>query len=190
MNPIDIINEFYAPGSDAGELLIRHSEAVAAKALRLAETLSAVHPELKPDISFIEEAALLHDIGIFYTNVPSIGCHGTYSYVCHGYLGRMLMEDMGHHRHALVCERHVGAGVSADEISAYHLPLPARNMVPVTIEEQIVCYADKFFSKNRTPDTEALKLEEVVRKIESYGPAQAQRFKNWVALFEPERVVW
>lgn len=186
MNPIDIINEFYAPGSDAGELLIRHSEAVAAKALCLAEKL----PDVKPDIRFIEEAALLHDIGIFYTKVPSIGCYGTYPYVCHGYLGRKLMEDMGYDRHALVCERHVGAGVSADEIDKYQLPLPARNMVPVTIEEQIVCYADKFFSKNRTRNTETLKLEVVVQKIESYGPAQARRFKNWVALFEPELSVW
>jgi uncharacterized protein len=133
---------------------------------------------------------MLHDIGIFYTNVPSIGCYGTYSYVCHGYLGRKLMEDMGYHRHALVCERHVGAGVSADEINTHHLPLPVRNMVPVSIEEQIVCYADKFFSKNQTRNRQALKLEAVVRKIENYGPAQARRFKNWVTLFEPELAVW
>ncbi len=180
MEPIDIINEFYAPGVKAREILLKHSEAVAEKALRVAERI----PDLKPDIRFIEEAAMLHDIGIFYTNVPSIGCNGHLPYVCHGYLGRRLMEDMGHHRHALVCERHVGAGLSVDDITKFHLPLPMRNMIPISIEEQIICYADKFFSKKIDQDIEELSTKAVVKKIESYGSDQALRFRVWADLFE------
>ncbi|MCD6586206.1 MAG: HDIG domain-containing protein [Desulfobacteraceae bacterium] len=179
MKPIDIINEFYTPGSKAGEILIRHSEAVAEKALCVAGKI----PELKPDTRFIEEAALLHDIGIFYTNAPTIGCNGQYPYVCHGYLGCKLMEDMGYHRHALVCERHVGAGLSIDDIKKFNLPLPERDMIPISIEEQIVCYADKFFSKKWGKITEELSVEAVVKKIETYGSDQAQRFKAWMDLF-------
>ncbi|MEZ4602993.1 MAG: hypothetical protein R2861_06175 [Desulfobacterales bacterium] len=37
--------------------------------------------------------------------------------------------------------------MSVDEIQTHHLPLPLRSMVPVTLEEEIICYADKFFSK-------------------------------------------
>jgi len=180
MNPIDIINEFYAPGSKAGEILLKHSGAVAEKALRVAEKI----PDLKPDTRFIEEAAMIHDIGIFYTNAPSLGCNGKFPYVCHGYLGRKLMEDMGYHRHALVCERHVGAGLSIDDINKFNLPLPARNMISVSIEEQIICYADKFFSKKWGKITEELSVESVVKKIETYSFDQAQRFKAWMDLFE------
>jgi hypothetical protein len=60
-----------------------------------------------------------------------------------------MLEDMGLTAEALICERHVGAGISADEICSRRLPLPNRNMLPVTIEEQIICYADKFFSKSK-----------------------------------------
>lgn len=180
MKPIDIINEFYAPGTKAHEILLRHSEAVAEKALHLAEKI----PDLKLDTCFIEEAAMLHDIGIFYTNSPTIGCNGKYPYVCHGYLGRKLMEDRGYRRHAMVCERHVGAGLSIDDINKFNLPLPKRNMVPVSLEEQIVCYADKFYSKKLGQKIEALSIEAVVEKIENYGPEQALRFKSWVDLFE------
>jgi uncharacterized protein len=180
MKPIDIINEFYTPGTKAHEILLRHSEAVAEKALRLAEKI----PDLKPDTRFIAEAAMLHDIGIFYTNSPSIGCNGKYPYVCHGYLGRRLMEDRGYDRHALVCERHVGAGLSVDDIIQFNLPLPKRNMVPVSLEEQVVCYADKFYSKKSDKKIEELSIEAVIEKIESYGPEQTLRFKTWVDLFE------
>jgi uncharacterized protein len=181
MKPIDIINGFYAPGTKSHDILLRHSESVADKALQIAEKIT----DVKVDTQFIEEAAMLHDIGIFYTHSPSIGCNGKYPYVCHGYLGRKLMEDMGYQRHALVCERHVGAGLSVDDINEFNLPLPKRNMVPVTLEEQIVCYADKFYSKKLDQKPDELSVETVVKKIESYGPEQALRFKTWVDLFEP-----
>ncbi len=180
MNPFDIIARYYDPASDAGSRLIRHSEAVAEKALFIAKNRVC----RKPDLQFIKDAALLHDIGIFYTNAPSIGCLGTSPYVCHGYLGRALMEELGFPRHALVCERHVGAGLSADEISTYHLPLPVRDMVPETLEEEIVCYADKFFSKNGENTEKELPMAAVMAKIKTYGPAQLARFKTWAERFE------
>jgi len=180
MKPLDIISEFYAPDTKAHEILLRHSEAVAEKALRLAERI----PDSMPDTLFIEEAAMIHDIGIFYTNASSLGCHGKYPYVCHGYLGRKLMEELGYYRHALVCERHVGAGLSIDDIKKFNLPLPERNMIPISIEEQIVCYADKFYSKKLDKKTEELSLAAVVQKIDSYGSEQASRFRVWVNLFD------
>ena len=180
MNPLDIIARYYDPASEAGSRLIRHSAAVAEKALGIAKNLSC----LNPDSGFIEEAALLHDIGIFYTRAPSIGCAGAYPYVCHGYLGRALMEDLGYPRHGLVCERHVGAGLSVDEIQTHHLPLPLRSMVPVTLEEEIICYADKFFSKKGENTENELPMDQVMAKIETYGPAHLSRFKTWAERFD------
>jgi uncharacterized protein len=180
MNPIDIINEFYKPTSKTCEILITHSLAVAKKALKAAKRVS----HLNPDCRFVEEAAMLHDIGIFYTNVASLGCTGEYPYVSHGYLGRKLLEDKGFNRHALVCERHVGVGLTLDEINKYNLPLPQRDAVPISIEEQIVCYADKFFSKKQNQNGEEQPVEAVLKQIEVYGKDKVERFKNWVELFE------
>lgn len=104
MDPIKIIQKFYKIDSKAYNLLVPHSEAVARKALETARKV----PHLNPDLKFIEEAAMLHDIGIFLTNDPGLGCFGDKPYICHGYLGRELLEKEGFPKHALVCERHVG----------------------------------------------------------------------------------
>jgi uncharacterized protein len=179
MKPIDIINEFYKPGSLAHGILVTHSAAVANKAIDAAKRVSA----LNPDCLFIEEAAMLHDIGIFYTNAPSLGCTGNYPYVSHGYLGRKLLEDKGLPRHALVCERHVGVGLTLDEIQRHGLPLPERDAVPITIEEQIVCYADKFFSKKSNQNGKEQSVKTVLKTIEKYGQDKVARFLSWVDLF-------
>lgn len=105
------------------------------------------HPELNLDTVFLEEAAMLHDIGIFLTHAPGIQCFGTEPYICHGYLGAGLVRKEGFPRHALVCERHTGAGLSLKDIMDQKLPVPHREMLPVSMEEQVICFADKFFRK-------------------------------------------
>jgi len=91
IDPLEIIAEHYPPQSKAYDILIRHGELVAGKALRIADR--AGNHAL--DADFIWKAAMLHDIGIFMTHAPSIGCHGAYTYLCHGYLGRELLEKKG-----------------------------------------------------------------------------------------------
>ena len=90
---------------------------------------------------------MLHDIGIFLTDAPGIFCFGDKPYICHGYLGADLLREEGFPRHALVCERHTGAGISAESIIKQDLPIPHREMLPVSMEEQVICFADKFFQK-------------------------------------------
>lgn len=121
-----------------------HSRSVADKALWIA----GKHPELNLDTVFLEEAAMLHDIGIFLTHAPGIQCFGTEPYICHGYLGAGLVRKEGFPRHALVCERHTGAGLSLKDIMDQKLPVPHREMLPVSMEEQVICFAlTSFFLK-------------------------------------------
>ena len=157
-----------------------HSEQVAKKALDAAGRVK----HLNPDLVFIEEAALLHDIGIFYTNTPQLGCHGKHPYVCHGILGRELLERHDLPRHALVCERHIGTGISANDIQEQNLPLPLRDMQPVSIEEQIICYADKFFSKNSNRVGTAKSVDQIISRLAPYGDDKVQCFESWVEMFE------
>jgi len=179
MHPIDIIRKYYDPQSRAYQILVEHSEAVAQKALAVAERVM----HLRPDLSFLEEAAMLHDIGVFATSAPEIGCHGDKPYVCHGVLGRKLLENEGLPRHALVCERHLGVGISRQEIRANRLPLPDREMVPLSIEEKIICYADKFFSKYPGKLREEMPVEAILKSLRKYGEDKVRRFDELRALF-------
>ncbi len=180
MNPVDIISEYYKPGSEAYAMLLQHGKSVARKALDAAAKV----PSLNPDITFIQEAAMLHDIAIFKTDVPELHCTGKHPYICHGYLGRELLENKELFKHAKVCERHVGVGITAAEIRHRNLPLPARDMVPISIEEQVICFADKFFSKNG-PSIETEKpVEEILGNLAHYGPDKVKTFESWLELFQ------
>ncbi len=182
MDSTDILAEYYDRRSKTFEILVTHGQQVARKAIEAAEQVSY----LKPDLDFIEKAAMLHDIGILETNSPGFGCRGKHSYICHGILGRQLLEKVGVSEYGLICERHVGVGISADDIRQFNLPLPPRDMLPISIEEQLICYADKFFSKNGSNDkkVEEKSVESIVRGLKRYGADKVKRFQKWVEMFE------
>ncbi len=179
MDPVEVIKEFYDPASKAFQLLVKHGQQVAQKALAAAEAVQ----HLYPDLEFIEEAAMLHDIGIFLTNTPDLGCTGTHPYLCHGYLGRDLLVEKGLVRHGLVCERHVGVGIFASEVRQFRLPLPQRDMVPQTIEEKLICYADKFFSKSANGNGAEKKVPDIVKGLVPYGQEKGELFLAWDKAF-------
>jgi uncharacterized protein len=179
MEPADIISKYYDPQSHLFRILTDHSRAVADKAVAVAGKMK----DASLDIGFIYEAAMLHDIGIIFTNTPVLDCHGKAPYVCHGYLGRKLLEREKLPEHGLVCERHVGVGLTREEIVSRRLPLPPREMVPVSIEEQIVCYADKFFSKDGRGDSKPRSVDEVIRRLSRYGKKHADIFVRWMSIF-------
>ena len=177
MNPLTLIDKFYPEENELKRILLVHSRSVTDKALALAKK----HPELDLDLTFIEEAAMLHDIGIFLTDAPDIQCFGTHPYICHGYLGADLVRKEGFPRHALVCERHTGAGLSLQDIEEQGLPVPHRDMVPVSLEEEIICFADKFYSKTKLDKEKS--IEKARKSVEKHGGNGVQRFDRWCELF-------
>lgn len=179
MDVIKLIEKYYEPDSKAYYFLLNHGRLVAAKALEVARRMS----DLNPDLAFIEEASMLHDIGIFLTDAPKIGCYGHYPYISHGYLGRELLEKEGLPRHALVCERHVGAGLTIGDIESYGLPLPKRDMQPQTLEEKIICFADKFYTKKEDSLTLAKPVAEVRKTLAGYSDDTLRRFDEWLDFF-------
>ena len=177
MNPQALIDKFYPEDNELKHILLVHSRSVADKALALARK----HPEFDFDLTFIEEAAMLHDIGIFLTDAPDIRCFGTHPYICHGYLGADLVRKEGFPRHALVCERHTGAGLSLKDIEEQGLPIPHREMVPVSLEEEIICFADKFFSKTKLDKEKS--VEKARKSVAKHGGDGVLRFDRWCELF-------
>ena len=177
MNSLAIIEKYYEPQSLLYAILVKHSNAVTQKALEIAEN----HPEMPLDKTFIQEAAMVHDIGIFLTNAPRISCFGSFPYICHGYLGADLIRKEGFPKHALVCERHTGAGISLFDIEQQNLPLPKRDLRPVSLEEQLICFADKFFSKTKLDREKS--VEKARNSIAKYGEEGLIRFDHWCELF-------
>lgn len=172
-----IINKYYAENEALRNILCVHSQHVADKALEIA----AVHPELNIDVEFVKEAAMLHDIGIIKTNAPGIECFGTEPYILHGLLGGHILREEGLPHHARVCERHTGAGLTEKDIVMQNLPLPHQDFLPETLEEKLICYADKFFSKTH-PDKEK-PLDKVEKSIAKFGLDGLVRFKQWEEIF-------
>lgn len=172
---VEIIEKYYKKNSESYPFLMIHSKAVTEKALGIARKVK----HLKPDLEFIEEAAMLHDIGIFLTYAPEIGCYGSKPYICHGYLGAKLLKKENLPKHALACERHVGAGISALDVEKNRFPLPKRDMIPVTVEEEIICYADKFFSKTPEHLTKEKELGFIREWLEKFGDDKVKRFDEW-----------
>lgn len=173
----EIIDKYYEGQNELKNLLLLHSHQVADKALAVVDA----HPEIEVDREFVYEAAMLHDIGIVRTDAPGIGCHGTYPYICHGMLGAEILRAEGLPRHARVAERHTGTGLTEATIKAQGLPLPPKDYSPETMEEQIICFADKFFSKSH-PERE--KTAEQVRKmLLSFPDANLERWDRWSEIF-------
>lgn len=172
-----IINKYYPEDNELRRILLVHSRAVADKALAIADR----HPELSLDRQFIEEAAMLHDIGIVRCNAPGIQCFGTEPYICHGRIGAEMLRAEGFPRHARVCERHTGAGITRSQIIEQKLPLPQQDFLPETMEEKVICYADKFFSKSHLDEEKT--IEQAIASLSKFGEEGVTRFREWVKMF-------
>ena len=121
--------------------VIRHCMCVRDVALDLAERLVEKGYEL--NVSLVEVGALLHDIGRSVT-------HG----VEHGVVGAKIARGLGFPEEVVrIIERHVGAGITREE--AERIGLPPGEYVPETLEEKVVCYADKLVSGCRRAGIEA-----------------------------------
>ncbi|MDG5799650.1 HDIG domain-containing protein [Marinilabiliaceae bacterium ANBcel2] len=170
-NIFELIEKIYLSFSSAKEILLDHSLKVLNKSLQIVES----HPELTVDLNLIEEGALVHDIGMIKTLAPDIFCYGDKPYICHGVEGAHILIQNGFSYLAGFAENHVGSGILVDEIEKHGLPLPKRDMVPVSVEEEIVCFADKFYSKGKRSSSEKT-LEEIKSDMFKFGEAPYNRF--------------
>ncbi len=178
MNYESVIRKYYEEGSSLLDLLLTHSEMVARKALAVADAA-----KLDIDHEFVYNAAMLHDIGIFKCDASGIYCYGNEPYIRHGVIGaELLRQDGVDEAYARVCERHTGAGLTAKEIAETGMPLPHKDFLPESLEEKLICYADKFYSKSGDP-TEEKSLDRVRKSMAKFGPDSLARFNSLHALF-------
>lgn len=182
----ELIAKYYGGNPQAQHILLEHSRQVMNKALRIGAALENKGEEL--DLQFLAEAAMLHDIGIIATDTPDIHCFGKAPYLQHGLIGKEILLKERLPQHAEVCERHIGVGLTADEICKQKLPLPCRDMAPQTLEQEIISYADLFFSKNPERLTQEQTVKKVRKKLQKFGDDKVAIFEGWMKRFEPHLI--
>ncbi len=130
----------------------RHSLKVSDKALDLAEkiTKNSINLEL------VEIGALLHDVGRSKT-------HG----FKHAIIGGKILRERGFPEElARICETHILGGLDKEE--AKKVGLPERDYLPLTLEEKIICLADKHIA-----GTKDVSIEQRFEKwFSKYGKTQ------------------
>ena len=177
---LKLIDKYYPATTPLRDIYLSHCRAVANEALQIASRL-----ELPLDKDMIEGAAMTHDIGIFATDAPSIECHGEQPYMCHGAIGGALLRENGAPEEwARVAERHTGSGLTDDDISRQHLPLPSGCYMPQSLLERLICYADKFYSKSGSRQRKT--IEQVRRSMARFGSDSLARFEALHSEFNPE----
>lgn len=123
----EALTHLYDAGCSEG--VIEHCKSVSRFAVRLAKSFR--RKGIDVDVQLVEVSAVLHDIGRSKTHT-----------VDHGLIGGEIARLLGLPRSIVrIIERHVGGGVPLQE--AKELGWPARDYLPLTSEEKIVCYADK-----------------------------------------------
>jgi uncharacterized protein len=60
--------------------------------------------------------------------------------------------------------------------------LPVKDFVPETLEEQLICFADKFYSKTKYLET-ARTFEQVVESMSRISPQAVEKVKQWAEMF-------
>ncbi len=116
---------------NCSEELIKHVQAVSGYGAEVAESISDANVEL------VRIGGLLHDIGRCRSHE-----------INHGIVGARILTQNGiDERVARIAERHVGAGITADE--AARLGLPAGTYIPQTIEEKIVAAVDNLIEGSK-----------------------------------------
>lgn len=207
MDYLALLHRYYPEDNALRRMLLHHSRQVCARALQIVER----HPELGANRHLVEAGAMLHDIGIFLTDAPGIHCHGTAHYILHGSLGAQLLRNEAkqlkeekqqakqlkeeqlqaiqlqeelHFYEALarICERHTGTGLTRQTIIERGLPDPQQDLLPETIEEQIICYADKFYSKSHLERERT--ITQTLQSLEKFGDEGVEKFRHWTELFE------
>lgn len=176
-----LLHAHIEPHSQLYRYYVPHAACVTEKALRIARALGMDDADLR----FIEEAAMLHDIGVVEVHAPEIGSLGARPYVQHIAVGGALLRAAGLPRHARVAETHIGVGITRAEIEQRGLALPARDFIPETLAEQVISYADLFFSKDAGKLWYEKPAAQVRRKLERYGERALATFDLWRERFEP-----
>ncbi len=140
--------------------VIAHCLTVTDYALDLAAKIETKGYNVNLDL--VEAGGILHDLGRCKTNS-----------VEHGVVGANLALALDIKNEVVnIIKRHVGAGITEKEAEA--MGWPKDNYMPQTLEEKIVCYADK-----RVDEGKVVPIDGEITKLQKVGkPEAAERVRK------------
>jgi uncharacterized protein len=158
------------------DLIFTHSDIVRQIALNIADNLSQSDIVINKDL--VESGSLLHDIGVYQCFDDELNADRSLpNYLCHGHEGYKLLKKEGYSEQvARFALTHTGTGITKEDIKRENMPFEFQDFIPVTLEEEIVCYADKFHTKWPSFNT----FEEAKARLEKFDSSKGiimNRFK-------------
>jgi len=142
----------YLAKSGCSRSVIEHCKIVSKFAVKVGRAFEK--KGVKVDLQLIEVGALIHDIGRSKTHT-----------VDHALVGAQIARSFGLPNSIVkIIERHAGGGIPKEE--AKLLGWPMRDYLPETLEEKIVCYADK--------RVEGLRTLPIERTLRTYAASLGQ----------------
>jgi uncharacterized protein len=137
--------------------VIAHCRTVRDVAVRMATDLSQAG--MLVDINLVAAGAVIHDIGRSQTHDMD-----------HADAGGLICRSLGlDEKISRIVERHIGAGLTADERAGFGLS--AVDLFPETVEEKIVAHADNLVKRTRV-----ISREEFVASLDRFPEPVRNRF--------------
>jgi uncharacterized protein len=156
------------------ELVWTHSDIVRQIAVRLADTLEETK-SIKVNREILEAGALLHDIGMYPCYDDELNTSSKLIPLQHAFVGGSIVRSEGFgEEYARFCEVHTATGLTKEDIERENLEVEIKDYVPVTVEEELVTYADKFHTKYPAFDP----YEMISERISKYDPNRKVRLDN------------
>lgn len=165
---IEALHRKYAPNEQLFELVFAHCKIV----LEIADhLLQRKQHNLNYDL--VKTGALAHDIGA-YTFFALEKEEGEKLYYKHAFEGANILRKENYPDEVCnLVEHHLGVGLPKEEIIERKLELPVKDFLPLTIEERLVLYADKFHSKTPKFNTYVSYMQFTAQ----FGEEAQKRFK-------------
>lgn len=130
------------------EIVWTHSLIISEIAIQICNSLETKYG-IRSNLELAQIGSLVHDIGVYQCyddemypdkNAPM--------YISHGLLGEKILRGEGYSIEiARFASCHTGTGLTIEDIEKDNLPYPKKDFIAITLEEEIVMYADKFHSK-------------------------------------------
>jgi len=171
------LHKKYASSDRAFELVYTHCEIVCRIALDTAK-----RNNLSVDIEILKTAAMLHDIGTYALYIDELDTFQKAGYMQHALLGAALLQEEGLPDSVTsAVKTHILMGLSAEEVKKHRDGRhPYIDLTAKSIEAELLCYADRFHSKDPVFHDIDIYLIELQRGL----PLQAKKLRHALDIYD------
>jgi len=157
------------------DLVWTHSQIVKEIALQLATKLEK-KIDSRLDKNLIIIGSLLHDIGVYRCFDEDFNPNDKADpYFYHGWIGEKILRKLDFPEKVIrFTITHTSTGITTEDIKRERLNLELKDYIPVSIEEEIVNFADKFHTKSPSFVT----YDQAVEKLSKFDPSRKTKMET------------